>query len=107
MAIKSKRAVLKTALLAPGGTLLAWAVQMFINGEPVTAGVAGVIGALLIGGFVAVQEYDLPYEDEVVSVIGDQVGDSASDEISDSLKDSSDDIADSLEEEYGSGSSDE
>ena len=107
MAINSKRAVLKTALLAPGGTLLAWGVQMLINGEPVTAGVACVIGTLLIGGFVAVQEYDLPYEEEVVDVIGDQIGDTTSGEISDSLKGTSEDVADSLEEEYGSGRSDE
>lgn len=106
MAIKSSRAVLKTALLAPGGTLLAWGVQKFIAGEPVVAAVGGVVGALLIGGFVLIQEYDLPYEEELVDMIGMQVGSGSSDQISDSLKGMSGDVADSLDENYVSDGSD-
>lgn len=72
MPVNRQRAVLKTALLAPGGTLLTWGVQMLINGDPLTGGIGVLIGTLFIGGFVVVEEYDIPYEDEIVALIGSQ-----------------------------------
>lgn len=98
MAVDKKMAVFKTALLAPGGTLLAWAVQQLLVGDPLTGGVAFVIGLAFIGGFVVLNERDIPYEDELASILNDQLQDVSEEQISDALKRTSEDVADSVEE---------
>jgi len=69
MATNKSRMVLKTALLAPVGPIEAWGVQQLLSGDPVAGVTAMVIGALFVGAFVAFQEYDLPYESEIVDLI--------------------------------------
>jgi len=98
MAVKTTSAVFKTALLAPGGTLLAWAVQQAITGEFLTAGIAALIGAAFVAGFVVVQERDIPYEDEVAQILSQQLEGVDSDDIAQALQNSSVDIADEVEE---------
>lgn len=72
MPASKRRMALKTALLAPAGTIMPWGVQRLLSGEPATGAAAVVIGAIFIFGFVAIQEYDLPYEQEIVDAIADQ-----------------------------------
>jgi len=59
----------KAALLAPVGPITAWGVQTALGGEPVTGTVAVFIGALFVTSFVAVQEYDIPYEQEIIDAL--------------------------------------
>jgi len=63
--------VAKTALLAPVAPIEAWSVQQLLQGEIVTGVVGMLIGVIFIGGFVLVNEYDIPYEDEILSVLKD------------------------------------
>jgi hypothetical protein len=98
MAVNTTSAVFKTALLAPGGTLLAWAVQQAITGEFLTAGIAMVIGLVFVGGFVVIQERDIPYEDEIAQILSQQLEGVDSDDIAQALQNSSVDIADEVEE---------
>lgn len=69
MATNKSRMVLKAALLAPVGPIEAWGVQQLLNGDPVAGGAAMAIGVLFVGAFVAFQEYDLPYESEIIDLI--------------------------------------
>ncbi len=69
MPASKSRAALKAALLAPAGTILAWGVQQALSGDGVAGVTAIVIGSLFVTAFVAIQEYDLPYEDEIVEII--------------------------------------
>jgi len=69
MATSKSRMVLKTGLLAPVGPIEAWGVQQLLSGDPVAGATAMVIGALFVGAFVAFQEYDLPYETEIIDLI--------------------------------------
>lgn len=73
MPVNSSRVVLKTALLAPGGVLIAAGLQTALAGDALFGGVVTVAGIALIGGFVLLEEYDLPYETEIVSLIESQV----------------------------------
>lgn len=67
MPARKSRTALKTALLAPAGSLIAWGVQQ--AGDPVAGGVAIVVGVVFMAGFVVIQEYDIPYESEIVDII--------------------------------------
>lgn len=59
----------KTALLAPVAPIESWAVQQLLSGD-VATGVAGMItGAVFVAAFVVVNEYDIPYEDEILSAV--------------------------------------
>ena len=98
MATNNQRVAIKTALLGPGATLVAWGVQMLINGNP-TTGAAGVaVGIAFFAGYVLLQEYDLPYEDEIRSLIAEtdteaatEVGKDAAEAVSDRLSAEQDD----------------
>jgi len=67
--MKSQRAALKTALLAPSGPVLAWGIQTALAGEVATGLVAVVIGVGMVGGFVVMEEHDIPYESEIIDLI--------------------------------------
>lgn len=69
MPARKSRMALKTALLAPAGSLIAWGVQQAIAGEPITGGVAALVGLAFMTGYVVLQEYDIPYEEEIVEII--------------------------------------
>ena len=69
MPAHKSRMVLKAALLAPVGPIEAWGVQQLLSGDPVAGGVAMIVGVLFVGAFVAIQEYDIPYEQEIVELI--------------------------------------
>jgi len=89
MPAKRNRMALKAALLAPVGPIEAWGVQQVLAGETLTGGIAMTIGVLFVGAFVVIQEYDLPYEQEIVdTIVANQ------DEIdADDVEDVSEDVA--------------
>jgi len=94
MPASKSRAALKAALLAPAGTIVAWGVQQALSGDGVAGVTAIVIGTLFIGGYVVLQEYDLPYEDEIVEIIK-QNRDALSE---DSVKDISKEVSEAASE---------
>jgi len=96
MSVSKSKTILKTALLAPGGTLLAWGVQQALQGDITVGGVGAAIGLFLVGSFVAIQEHDVPYEDEIVSMIDSYMDGSSSDAVSEELKDASGNLADRI-----------
>ena len=96
---KTGRTMLKTALVAPAATLYAWAVQQATAGAYTTAGVAVVVATLMMGAFVLAQEYDLPYEEEIVDVVDDQV---TQREVERAGKEASREIADEINQRTGS-----
>lgn len=98
MAVDSKRAVFKTALLAPGGTLIAWSIQQLISGEPFVGGVAFVVGLAFIAGFVVLQERDVPYEDEIAEILRNELSDYSSEEIATMAKQISENAGESVED---------
>lgn len=96
MPVNEQRAVLKTALLAPGGMLLTWGVQLLIDGDPLT-GVLGLLtGTLFIAGFVALEEYDIPYESEIVTLLESQ----DSDQVAETAQDAAESVSEEID---GSG----
>jgi len=89
MPAKKSRVALKTALLAPAGPVVAWGIQKLLGGEPTTGAIAVLLGIGLVGAFVVVQEYDLPYEEKIVALIKEN-----SEQLSeDALKDISEEAA--------------
>lgn len=93
MQAKRSRMALKTALLAPSGSIVAWGVQRSISGDPIAGGVAVVMGIMFVGAYVAFQEYDIPYEEEIVALI-EQNKDSLSEE---AVQDISQEVSDAAE----------
>lgn len=94
MPARKSRMALKTALLAPAGSLIAWGVQQAIAGDPVAGGVAAVVGVAFMAGFVVIQEYDIPYESEIVEIIranGDKLNE-------DTIQNISKEVSDAAEE---------
>ena len=69
MPASKSRVALKAALLAPAGTIVAWGVEQLLSGDGVAGVTAMVIGVLFVVGYVGIQEYDLPYEEEIVALI--------------------------------------
>jgi len=67
--MRTSRVAAKTALLAPVGPIEAWGVQQLLGGDPVAGAVAVVFGMALVGIFVALQEYDIPYEAQIIDAI--------------------------------------
>ena len=59
----------KAALLAPVGPIMAWGVQRLLSGQTVVGVTAIIIGAMFTTGFVVVQEYDIPYEEEIIAAL--------------------------------------
>lgn len=95
MPAKQSRMALKAALLAPVGPIEAWGIQKVLAGEPLTGGIAVVIGILFVVGFVVIQEYDLPYEQEIVDTIAandDQL-------TQENVAELSEDVADRIEQQ--------
>lgn len=91
------RMALKAALLAPAGTIEAWGVQQLLSGDPIAGGAAMVIGALFIVSYVAFQEYDIPYEAEIVELIEENPEAFSADNVEDLSKEVSD-VSEKLEE---------
>lgn len=69
MPASKEKMALKTALLAPAGAIMPWGIQQLLSGEPAVGATALLIGTIFIAGYVAIQEYDLPYEEEIIDVI--------------------------------------
>jgi hypothetical protein len=89
--------VLKAALLAPAGTIEAWGVQQLLAGDPVAGGVAMLIGVVFVAAFVALQEYDIPYEAEIVELIEQNPDAFSADNVEDLSKEVSD-VSEKLEQ---------
>jgi hypothetical protein len=89
--------VLKAALLAPAGTIEAWGVQQLLSGDPVAGGVAMLIGVVFVAAFVALQEYDIPYEAEIVELIEQNPDAFSADNVEDLSKEVSD-VSEKLEQ---------
>jgi len=69
MPARKSRMVLKASLLSPVGPIEAWGVEQLLSGDPVAGAVAMGVGVLFVAAFVAIQEYDIPYEQEIVAAI--------------------------------------
>jgi len=80
----------RMVLLAPAGTIEAWGVQQLLSGAPVAGGVAMLIGVLFVAAFVALQEYDIPYEAEIVELIEQNPDAFSADNVEDLSKEVSD-----------------
>jgi hypothetical protein len=89
--------VLKAALLAPVGPIEAWGVQQLLAGDAVAGGVAMLIGVLFVGAFVALQEYDIPYEQEIVELIEQNPDAFSADNVED-LSEEVSDVSEKLEQ---------
>jgi len=97
MPAHKSRMVLKAALLAPVGPIEAWGVQQLLAGDAVAGGVAMIVGVLFVGAFVAIQEYDIPYEQEIVTAIANNPDTFNADNVEDLSKEVSD-VSEKLEE---------
>lgn len=87
MAVDSRRAALKTLLLAPVAPIQVWAIRQLVTGEVVAGAVALVIGMAMVGVYVVIQEYDLPYEEEVTTIAQQLVTDSTQQTVEEAVKD--------------------
>lgn len=104
MPIDKQKVTIKTLLISAAVPLITYGGQMMIGGQTVQGGVAVALGVASVGVFVAFQEYDLPYEEEVREIV-----DSA-DITTEDVKDLTEEVADQIEESNtstGSADSDE
>jgi hypothetical protein len=69
MPVDKRKVTIKTLLMAVGIPLLVFGIQMFISGQPLQGGVAVAFGVAATGVFVAFQEYDVPYEEDIRALI--------------------------------------
>jgi heme/copper-type cytochrome/quinol oxidase subunit 3 len=96
MPAKTQRAVLKTALLVPGGSIVTWATQLLAEGDYVTGAIGLALGAAFFGAFVLVQEYSIPYEEEIVTILGQQDPEAVEETAQDVAEDAADRVEDDL-----------
>jgi hypothetical protein len=101
MALNTRSAIVKTSLLAPGGSLLSWGIQQLLGGDPYTGAAAVSIGVLLLGGFVILQERDVPYDDEIIEIVDRHLGEMTQDEIEYALKEVAESAGDGIESARG------
>ena len=101
-ASKTKMAA-KATLLAPVGPIMAWGVEQLLSGAPATGATALVIGTLLTVGFVAVNEYDIPYEDEILSIIQQNT---SQEQVEEAAKDASEYVGEQVNEATETGEGD-
>lgn len=69
MPVSKRKVTIKTLLMAVAIPMFVFAIQLFTNGQPLQGGVAVVIGVAAIGVYVAFQEYDVPYEEEIRDLV--------------------------------------
>jgi len=97
MPARKSRMVLKASLLSPVGPIEAWGVEQLLSGDPVAGAGAMLIGVVFVGAFVALQEYDIPYEAEIVELIEQNPEAFSADNVEDLSKEVSD-VSEKLEE---------
>lgn len=69
MPVDKRKVTIKTLLVAVAMPLVVFGVQMLLNGQAVQGGVILVLGVATAGVFVVFQEYDVPYEEEIRTVV--------------------------------------
>ena len=69
MPADSQRAALKAMLLGPATAIVAWGVDQFTAGNQEAGAVAVAMGVAMYILYTGIQEYDMPYEEEIVSII--------------------------------------
>lgn len=69
MPVDKRKVTIKTLLMAVAIPLIVFGIQMFISGQTLQGGVTVVIGVAAAGVFVAFQEYDVPYEEEIRALV--------------------------------------
>lgn len=95
--MKTDRAAVKTALLAPVGTVQAWGIQQILGDDPLAGAVAVVLSIGMVATYVIIQEYDIPYED----AIRELASSSDTDQTADTVADVSEQVADEIENMEG------
>jgi len=99
MPTDTKRTALKTLLLAPVPPIQIWAFRQFAAGDPVAGAIAFAAGVLLTAAYVVIQEYDLPYEEEILSIVADNVAagddEAVADAVTEMAEETSDAVSDS------------
>ena len=91
--MKTDRAAIKTALLAPVGTVQAWGIQQILGGDPLAGAVAVVLSIGMVAAYVIIQEHDIPYEDAIAELASS----SDPDQTADAITNASDRAADEIE----------
>jgi len=86
MPVKKRRTALKAILLAPVAPIEVWGVQELLAGDAVAGAVAILLGMSMVSVYVVVQEYDLPYEDEILAVVADGVTNETTEVVEDTVK---------------------
>lgn len=71
MPVDKRKVTVKTLLVAVAAPLLVFGVQLVIDGQMVQGAVAVVLGVAAAGVFVAFQEYDIPYEEEIRDLVAE------------------------------------
>jgi len=103
MPASTKRAAAKTVLLGPVAPIEAWGVQQISAGNVTTGLIAMLIGTAFVAAYVVLQEYDLPYESEIISAIDSKT---TPDETAEGAQDVAEDVADAVNDYQSSGSDD-
>jgi hypothetical protein len=98
MPANKQRAALKATLLAPATALLAWGVNQFTAGNQETGVIAFAVGGLMYLLYTGIQEYDMPYEEEIVSVVTTAGATLSTEDITDAVKEASKEGGDRVED---------
>lgn len=99
MPVDKRKVTVKTLLVSVAAPLLVFGVQLFIDGQTVQGAVAVVLGVAAAGVFVAFQEYDIPYEEEIRELVAD------ADVTTDEIKGVTDDLSSQVDDQLTSSGS--
>jgi hypothetical protein len=97
MPVKKRRTALKALLLAPVAPIEVWGFQQILVGDPVAGAIGVVLGMVMVAGYVVVQEYDIPYEEEILGVVAEGVTEDTSGEVEEAVKDVAEGGSDALD----------
>lgn len=69
MPVDKRKVTIKTLLISVAMPLVVFGTQMIFDGQTIQGGVVVVVGVTTAGVFVAFQEYDVPYENEIRGIL--------------------------------------
>lgn len=71
MPVDKRKVTIKTLLISASVPLLAFGVERWVANEVTQAAVAFAMGVAFAAVYVAFQEYDVPYEEEIRQIVID------------------------------------
>ncbi len=100
-----RRKATKAGTVTVAGSLIAWAVQQVLTGDPLTGGIGILVSMALLYAYVTMDMVDVPFTQAELQEGSEMLGDEAEDILEGSSVDPSDAMQDDESGTDGGGSS--